>query len=502
MRLTDPIPLTRSMVDPVHGVIRLSDEELQVVDHSLFRRLHAIRQNGLLYLVFPSASHTRFEHSLGVLHQVDAILRALMINSFVATRKPSKAVAPLSTARTGEAVDLTELGDDEVAFLFRVARLAALVHDMGHGPFSHTFDSFAPEVSQIRSVLRSDPRLSSFGGSELDLEKMTSDLFDATAKTRVEHEMMSCIMFAVLWSELHPTASGSDAAIPAAVAAVILGKPALFPNPSKWKLLTLAHDLVASSPIDADRMDYLERDSRSLGVSYGLYDRNRLLKSMLAFVDSEGHLRLGFKASGLRAVENFVQARFELFVQVYYHKTNRAVERMLQAISTKAAKLENPLFRSTDLEGILEVYREVGDVRFLRILRGLDPEFQLENAGINEIAADIHGRRLWKRIFEGQKPEHTAQAHASLLDQDPGGDTFVDHIDPKATKGLDAARSLLRRVQGDGFYTVSGETWLDASPLINSLKEEEHVSRIYLKSGDRERAAELRKLTRPKPSSK
>src|SRR5690606_26305854 len=121
-------------------------------------------------------------------------------------------------------------------------------------------------------------------------------------------------------------------------------------------LVPLMHDLIASAPADADRMDYVERDSRSTGVSYGLFDRGRVLKSLLCFADEQRTLRLGIKSSGFRAIENFIQARFELFVQVYYHKTNRAIELMLRKIGGIAERAGLTIFRESSFEDLLVDY--------------------------------------------------------------------------------------------------------------------------------------------------
>ena len=127
---------TRSILDPVHGLIRLTKEEVGILDHPLFQRLRSIRQNGLLHLIFPSATHTRFEHRLGTLYTADALITAVFENSAVASAKRAPGVGTLEGDADGVAIDITMLGQRERTDLYRVARIAALVHDMGHRPLS------------------------------------------------------------------------------------------------------------------------------------------------------------------------------------------------------------------------------------------------------------------------------------------------------------------------------------------------------------------------------
>lgn len=309
-----------SILDPIHGLIRLTEAEFAVLNHPLFHRLRKIKQNGLLYLVFPSATHTRFEHSIGAVHVADSMLEQVWLNSVVGRRKG--AVAEYSAAKLNVAIDFSEVPEDVMQWVVRVTRLSALVHDLGHGPLSHTFDSFAlfrddlqllldagviPQLREVATRLANWGRRGIAGSVEYD---------------RVPHEVMSCVFFAHAWEAIlrsgrkgAPFDDPEASTLPLAVAACILGDPTLVPHgigseQKQW--ISFVHDLVASAPADADRMDYLERDSRAIGVTYGLFDRNRVLKSFLCFRHTTGQdftYRLGVKRSGIPAMENLVQAR-------------------------------------------------------------------------------------------------------------------------------------------------------------------------------------------------
>lgn len=502
-----PLKLTKSILDPIHGLVRFTTQEIHVINHRIYQRLRKIKQNGLLHFIFPSATHTRFEHSLGVLFVADSMLRSLIFNSISATSK-QKTVADVGQAKDGQAVDLTSVPADVLGEVFRITRLAALVHDLGHGPLSHTFDNFAPGFEAVVSML-GDARLNALRGFEAVFQAYAKKHDEgAQTKGRVPHEVMSCVFFALIWAEVEP----NDHKTPRAVAAAILGKQA-FPLVEKEILpwVALIHDIVASAPADADRMDYLERDSRSCGVSYGLFDRNRLLKTMLCYQSNENgqlHYRLGLKFSGFRAVENFVQARFELFVQVYYHKTNRAIESMLGSISNLASLSQDKVVAETSINELIEDYVNLGDDHFLDILRGSDGKRSVSNKEINELASKIHDRQLWRRVLDFQEvgkldpKKEVAIVKQDAIFQQLSGESskhklHSDQVPPKATKDLNEGAVILQ--QGtDGIYSARlGTTWESISPIINTLGEEEKlIRRIYVQSDDADVVKDLRAKAR------
>ena len=484
-----PLPLARAILDPLHGLIRFTDEEVKVLSSPLFQRLRKIKQNGLLHYVFPSATHTRFEHSLGVLFVADSMLQSLIYNSSASTKK----IATFKDGQTGQAIDFSNACEDEkiARYLFRVTRLAALVHDLGHGPLSHTFDSFAPKSQDILRIIQSDKRFSA-------LEQVTNLVIK---KDRIEHEIISCLFFYAIWNEI----GEQDQLIPDSVAAAILGKDAfcLVKDPIHRSWIPLINDIISSAPADADRMDYLERDSRSCGVSYGLFDRDRLLKTLLCYRTAEQDHRLGLKISGLRAIENFVQARFELFVQVYYHKTNRAIELMLEEISNSAKQDHRTVVDASSFKSLEQRYIELGDDLFISTLQS--PE-QPERT--RKLAEQIQNRKLWKRIYDldpceqlsgvdsdrdSWKFKHAQKILDRLKEVDSRVPLKIDQIPPKATKDLDKGAVLLRR-DSVGIYAAQvGLTWREASPIIHALEEEEkNIVRIYLLDSNPAQAKLLR----------
>lgn len=480
-----------SILEPIHGLTLLTDFEFAVVNHRLFARLRRIKQNGLLYLVFPSATHTRFEHSIGVMHVADGLLEQLWQNSIVSAKKQT--LLPLESEDSGVAINFSEIPSELGEWVVQVARLAALVHDLGHGPLSHTFDSFAPLRTDVARFLDNSviPSLKGVSNELANWGKEGEP--GSVGYERVPHEVMSCVFFGKIVSDLASKYHVDDS-ISTDVAAALLCTPELLARiPEKKRAwIPLIHDIVASAPADADRMDYMERDSRAVGVTYGLFDRNRVLKSMLCYRDPEtGAFRLGVKRSGIAAVENLLQARFELFVQVYYHKTNTAISLMLNQIAELAFKAGFRLFQlggkgvRADFDEMLHEYQELSDDRFLRILRGLDSsDDYAPPETVITLANDLENRNLWKRIFEGS--ETVAKTVTKTMKDGEADEAIRDGIfhdvrRPEATKDLATGAKLLDKRE-NGTYAASNREWSDISTIIGALqKAEGDIGRVYAK---------------------
>jgi HD superfamily phosphohydrolase len=488
---------TRSVLDPIHGLIRLTENEMQVVDHPLFQRLRNIKQNGLLHLIFPAATHTRFEHSLGVLYVAHGMLNSLTLNSKVGLSKGS--VHLEADAVQGQAVAFPRPYTREWKFIYRITRLAALAHDLGHGPLSHTFDSFAPKRVNLDAVLRG-PGLAAISPLREFMLKWGTDAANPGAKKnrRVPHEIMSCVFFAKIWDEIH-----GEPEVALAVCASILGDhdggsaAALIDDPLARAWAPLIHDVVASAPADADRMDYMERDSKSIGVTYGLFDRNRVLKSLLCYRDPNSEVpivRLGVKSSGLQAIENLMQARYELFVQVYYHKTNRAISRMLDSVSEIADGNMDLFGAQVSIEGWIAKYLDLSDDQFFRLLRGNLADYDVPS-GIRDIAENIQKRRLWKRILDPTTSGDANAIRERLSEEFPAvaGLIKIDDSKPKALKDLDSGAALLIRGGSGAYAAGKTKSWSEESRIIAALSgADEQSSRIYFESTDETTAKLIR----------
>jgi len=254
--------------DPVHDHILFDREAdklvLALLDTPEVQRLRRIRQLGLSHLTYPGAEHSRFSHSLGVWHIANQALKFLHCNM-------------------GDDLPLSPEHESAV-------KAAALLHDIGHGPFSH--------------VLEHD-----FGGGH---EKRTRDLIldESTG--------------------VHQVLKDHDGSLPALVHALLEGQ--------KDELAWL-HGLVTSQ-LDADRMDYLLRDSHYCGVGYGRYDHQYMLHTMrVRRVPPDDLLQPVWLDKACRVIEEYLFARYYMHWNVYYHRTTKGYEQLLIAICERAAHL-------------------------------------------------------------------------------------------------------------------------------------------------------------------
>lgn len=257
--------------DPIHGFITLDEWERDIINHPVFQRLRRIRQLGLTDMVYPGAMHTRFEHSLGVMH--------------VATRMFDEIVK----RRNDYLISELSFTDDGFGRDRRMIRLAALLHDIGHAPFSHAGEG----------LMEIDP----------------------LAKKPYKHEAYSAAAVAYLMQdviETHPL--NQNYHLKAQDIADFLNGKAVVGRSLLW------HNLV-SSQLDADRADYLLRDSHHIGVAYGQYDLNRLFATLTVATDPEkGSPVLAVEDGGEHAAEGLIIARYMMFTQVYFQHTRRAYD--------------------------------------------------------------------------------------------------------------------------------------------------------------------------------
>jgi len=476
-----PFILRGTINDRLHGGVSITDEELGIINHRIFLRLHNIRQLGNLYLVFPSATHTRFEHCIGVMDLADRLFLAVKLES----EKISNQLAPLDLAAPGMGVRLYELDKKVEEQLRRTLRICGLVHDLGHGPFSHNFEPFTPKVEEIAKLLN-DPRLAVLQPYKQAVLKAKHG--------RVTHEAISVILFTVLWSETNP----GDTEMPSALAAVLLNAPPVGVAPELTPWIPFIRDIVSSAPIDADRMDYLERDSRAVGTNYGLFDHARIFKSVLCVKDAyeENAFRLGWREDGLATVAHFVHARYQMFRQIYIHKTYRAMELMLEEIGKEADTNGLTLVFTSSVDALVHSYERLTDDHFTNLISGNAPSDLLDNERIMKLGRAFKGRRLWKQVIELDLRHHEDEIFAKLQDEFPNEKLILDKRPLNAMKDMQKATCLLRK-SATGRYEYAGLTaWKEASVILDALRDTpESATRIYLaREGDSEILPLLRQV--------
>lgn len=259
--------------DPVHGLVSFESEEESIVPALLaareVQRLRRVRQTGLASLAYPGADHTRFAHAIGSACVMTRLIRRL--------RSIHESLPYWQRMTTERARD---------------ALAAALLHDVGHGPFSHLFEQVLPQARKHEAWT-----------SEIVLDPST---------------------------DVNRILKRFDATLPERVANLVQGK---------HELTFLAK--AVSGTFDVDRCDYLLRDAHATGVSYGSFDLDWLLRSLRFGVPHDGAAPpLAIDgAKGIPAIESFLLARLFMFQQVYFHKTERASEWMLSRILERVGRL-------------------------------------------------------------------------------------------------------------------------------------------------------------------
>ena len=245
----------KRVFDPIHHFIELTAGEARLLDSDIMQRLRRLRQLGLAYLAYPSAEHSRFSHALGAFAMGTRVFDTLVVHS------------PEHFNSEGD-----------VAYQRRLVRAALLLHDIGHGPFSHACEA----VLGIRHEERTN--------ALLELPRMRALLADLDVD---------------LCDVLELVVGGSH---------------------NRYPVLT---EIVSGPNLDADRMDYLLRDAYFTGVTNGRYDSEQLLGSLRVFATPSGPV-MGIDSRGVVALESFVLARYMMFATVYFHHTTRMFERILQ----------------------------------------------------------------------------------------------------------------------------------------------------------------------------
>ncbi len=319
-RLTDE---TKVLRDPVHGYIHVDYEAVwRCINSAWFQRLRRIRQLGGAGMVYHTADHTRFSHSLGVYE----IVRRMVT----------------------EVPDIAKALDEKEKL---TAMLAGLMHDIGHGPYSHAFEAVSGTSHEEYTcrIIEEDPEIR--GILEATAPGLAKDVADV-----IRHRSADPIL-----SQL------------------------------------------VSSQLDADRMDYLLRDAYFTGTTYGEFDLERILRVLRV---SDGVIVV--KESGIYAIENYIMARYHMYWQVYYHPTARSSEFLLRSLFRRLKDLDRlgqwpdtlPEFRpvvqkkklTLDQYFVLDEY--ACGYGFMRLMEAEDP-----------VVRDLADRVVNRRLFEYSENE-------------------------------------------------------------------------------------------------
>jgi len=414
--------------DPIHGTLPVTAREIRLVDHPVFQRLRNIKQLGFADLAYPGATHTRYSHSLGAMN----IATRLFDRMFMVGDLP-----------------------DRVLQRFRQAvRLAMLFHDVGHAPLSHTTEMLMPPVGELG--------LGVFAGGNVS-RKATHE--DYTLKMVLDSSLAE-----VMEREFEP-----EGILPSDVAELIVGA---FGQLDTGRFRHGGIDYgpvlrqIVSSEVDADRMDYLQRDSFFSGVNYGKFDADWLIDNVTA-VERDGAVYLGIRSRAMFSFEDFLLSRYHMFATVYLHYTPVIFEKML---SRYFAEAEGEFHLPADVES----YASLDDMDLWHTLR----------KSRNPWARRIVERQAYRLLDERNLAAgyEDAELHERLVERLE--ESGIDHI---ATR----SRSILSKYFGAAgskspMFVVSSSDEItpieEYTPLYERYRSPALISRVFVEPSRRKEA--------------
>jgi uncharacterized protein len=381
--------------DPVWNNIRVDEQTLQLVDTDVFQRLRYVRQLGWTYLVYPGATHSRFEHALGTHHLSRRTLALLC-----------------------ESEDAAKISEEDQA----IVRAAALLHDVGHYPFSHALEEIgALHHEDVARPLITEGRVAAILRSQLpdDAPNRVFDLIRGESK-----------------SALQGLISGS---------------------------------------LDLDKIEYLKRDAFMCGVPYGEIDVDRLTNSMVLIEDpASGRLAIGVREKALSALESLLFAKYQMYRNVYWHHAVRSATAMYKRLVEDAIEAgvidAASLARYTD-EGLMHRLESAWPTQLLIALK----ERKLYKRAAEWPAAELDADRMEWIASDRKRVTQTENELATEFGLTPG-ELLLDY--PAKTQMLGLDIPVLRR---DGkVERLTGEGWIGTINLP-SLSEELYKSARWLR---------------------
>lgn len=419
--------------DPIHGFIEVSDDENRIIDSKPFQRLRNIKQLATTNLVYHGAEHTRFGHSIGVMHLVSKTFDAV-------TEKNPK----LFSNSTKENEKLCQ-------YYRQILRLIALTHDLGHAPFSHASEELFPNRKRH--------------------EDYTNDIILHTEIGEYINQIGS------KFQKKH----GDEYAItPKLICAVYNGDVLALEN-NMQHLLFLQQFM--DGELDCDKMDYLLRDSKFCGVSYGKYDLERFISTLTVY-KSAGTMKLAIEKGGIQALEEFILARYFMFIQVYFHKTRRYFDKQL--IKALKAILPDKHYPEDTME-----FLEWDDHRVMHELR---------NSGSPDVIPFLE-RLTMSCVYE--TPAHASAAEEAVFDIICNEleelcrkeNILIDRVDKAAHKlqPLYFATKDTDDDSGKAIIILDRKTskprnLMDESRILNGILEPINIRRIYVDKSEAEKA--------------
>ena len=393
------------IIDPIHDFVRVYDNELKIIDTPIFQRLRRIRQLSGAHLIYPGAQHTRFEHSLGVMHIASMAGQALAEKGVVSS--------------------------DDIQNL----RLASLLHDIGHGPFSHLFEEIFEEKRKI---------------SHEDLGRdiiLKTEIGDIISKNGFDKKLITKLAF----------------------------------GDSKLQFM----NEIISGVLSADMMDYLLRDGYFTGAEHAKIDHHRLTHSLDVYKN-----KLALDKSALVNFETMMISRFQMFKAVYFHKTVRAGEVML----LEAMDLAEDELGLSSMN--LDEYLKLSDDVILAKLLNL-PEHNSKLKASKKIATNYLNRNLFKSVFEStltgkaitKKRMHELREEISKKSKIDINEIFVDSSNTPSiplSPSKKESKSIIL-LENDGNKTTAKEILISQIKLVSAMSGFMKILRVYTPAKNRKK---------------
>ena len=411
----------RGFRDPIHGFIKVYDAERDIINTPAFQRLRRIKQLGLTCLVYHGADHTRFAHSLGVMELATRVFETTLLKD-----------------QNGDKVlkwkNKKEINRNKV-----LVRLVALLHDIGHAPFSHASEELFPkrlnhEIYSAKIVTE-----------DIELESIINGLKDRFNVDITTEDVKNFLLKREF------------------------GEPFL--------------QQIISGPLDADKMDYLWRDSYHAGVHYGRFDIGRLINTFVVVYDKirEGPA-LGIEIGGLYAAEAMMLARYYMFLQVYFHEIRRAYD--LHLIDFLKTLLPNGKFPTK-----IKDYLNYDDYSVLhKVKEAIDKKRKNKN-----LAEIIFNRKHFQKVKEHPTVRPTEKEvtlfeknHEKLNNKFPG---------IKMDKAEDAPNKFKKEyfyLREKDFHSAK-DKWVEIDNRSDIVKQLEPVTKYRLYAPDDKNLASLKK---------
>lgn len=365
-----------SIMDPVHGFVDLNDIEVSIINSRPMQRLRGVHQLSFAYMIYPGATHKRFEHSIGVLEVADQIFKSITASDHCMDENPVTDEPPPSA--------IVPRGQD-LEYWHQIVRIAALTHDMGHLPFSHTLEELLPysldheyftakyiNSQYIRPLLK--PLMDQYDRA---LNTIVKDIIKIAVGPECNEFMKSD----------YPTGSSFS-----------------------WDSFTfnqwehILSQVIVGDVFGADRIDYLVRDARHTGVSSGNLDSERLVDSLrlLPSLD-DGKTRLGIDYGGRHSAEELLVNRYFMHKKIYYHRTVLAYDHVMRSFLRK-----HPDFLNEDNTYPIDLDRHL-EIRDGTLMEAVHKAARTLDHPANTQAVCMRDRLHPKTIAKGEVAKQTWQ---------------------------------------------------------------------------------------------